>query len=173
MSEGELILQSERLAFSTWLPDHIEDVIALHGDIKVTEHLSGRAETREDAERRMNRWSEDFAAFGWCKFRIIRKSDGAFIGRAGFGLHEGEPEIGYALKHEHWGNGYAAEAAFALRDWIFRTTEHQLFIGYAYTRNAASVHILQKIGMQFTHTEHDDSGKELSFHKLTRDEWHD
>lgn len=88
MSEGQLILQSERLAFSTWLPEHIDDVIALHGDIRVTEHLSGREETREDAERRMKSWRDDFAAYGWCKLRVIRKSDGAFIGRAGFGRHE-------------------------------------------------------------------------------------
>jgi len=172
MSEGKLILQSERLAYCLWLPEHIDDVLDLHGDIRVTEHLSGREETREDAERRMTQWRDDYAAYGWCKFRVLRKSDGAFIGRAGFGLHEGEPEIGYALKHEFWGQGYAAEAAFALRDWIFRATDHADFIGYAFTDNAASVRILRKIGMQFTHTEHDDSGKELSFHKLTKEEWH-
>ncbi len=38
---------------------------------------------------------------------------------------------------EHWGNGYATEAAAALRDWIFRETDWDHFIGFADVRNAA------------------------------------
>ncbi|MCZ4271339.1 GNAT family N-acetyltransferase [Maritalea porphyrae] len=172
MGHPQLILQSERLAFSTWSPSQIGDVIALHRDLAVTQHLSGRIEDEADAKRRMGVWADEFEKYGWCKFRVMRKSDGAFIGRAGFGLEEGEPEIGYAISHAEWGKGYAQEAAFALRDWIFRATDHQSFIGYAFTQNLASVHILKKIGMQFTHTDVDDSGKELSFHKLTKEQWH-
>ena len=172
MNHSQLILQSERLAFSTWSPDQVKDVVKLHSDPTVTAHLSGRIEDGDDAKRRMESWQSDFEKFGWCKFRVIRKSDGAFVGRAGFGLEEGEPEIGYALLQEEWGKGYAKEAAFALRDWIFRSTSHQSFLGYAFTENAVSIHILKKIGMHFTHTVHDDSGKELSFHKLTKEQWH-
>ncbi|MGJ8527042.1 GNAT family N-acetyltransferase [Maritalea sp.] len=167
-----IILKSERLTFSAWLPEQIDDLVALHSDPKVTEYISGRVEDKADAERRMSVWGNDLKEHGWCKFRISRNSDGKFIGRAGFGDHEGEPEIGYAIMASEWGKGYAFEAASALRDWMFQTTDHQYFIGYAYSSNAASTHILRKIGMQFTHTEVDDSGKELSFHKLTKEQWH-
>ncbi len=167
-----IILKSERLSFSTWLPSDIDDLVTLHGDPKVTKHLSGRIEDHNDAERRMSNWANDYAEHGWCKFRVSLISDGQFIGRAGFGVHEGEPEIGYAILASEWGKGYAFEAAAALRDWMFRTTDHQYFIGFAYSSNAASIHILRKIGMQFSHTEVDDSDKQLTFHKLTKGQWH-
>lgn len=172
MSNPQLILQSERLAFTTWSPDHIDDVVALHSDIEVTRFLSGRVEDASDAKRRMGEWAKDFEKYGWCKFRVFTKADGKFVGRAGFGLEEGEPEIGYALSQSEWGKGYAVEAALALRDWIFRSTEHQSFIGFASAANLPSNHILKKIGMQFTNTRYDDSGKEVSFYKLTKEQWH-
>ncbi|MFT6659821.1 GNAT family N-acetyltransferase [Maritalea sp.] len=172
MPDQRIIVRSERLTFSTWLPEQIDDVVKLHSDQAVTKFLSGRVEDKADAERRMAVWTKEFEAHGWCKFRVSRTADNVFVGRAGFGLEEGEPEIGYALLRSEWGKGYAVEAALALRDWMFSATEHQSFIGYAFTENAISIHILQKIGMRFTHTVHDDSGKELSFYKLTRDQWH-
>ena len=54
------------------------------------------------------------------KLRVRRKADGVLVGRAGFGMHEGEPELGYALYREHWGQGYAAEAARAVQAMVAR-----------------------------------------------------
>ena len=67
-------------------------------------------------------WMELFATKRLGKLRVRRKSDGVLVGRAGYGVLEdtGEPELGYALYPEFWGNGYALEAAAGLRDWIFR-----------------------------------------------------
>ncbi len=171
MSTSKLILQSENLSFSTWADDQLPDLVKLHGDIEVTRHLSGRVETEEDGKRRMAEWQKDFAEHGWCKFRVTETATGAFVGRAGFGVHEGTPEIGYALLPEHQGKGYAVEAASRLRDWFFETQSDDFFIGYAYTENTASTHILRKIGLEFTHTDIDDSGKEVILHKLTREQW--
>jgi ribosomal-protein-alanine N-acetyltransferase len=119
----------------------------------------------------MGVWADDFKNRGYCKFRLTDRATGEFLGRAGFGVHEDMPEIGYALLPKFWGKGYAAEAATALRDWIFTERDHEFFIGYAYTANKASTHILQKIGMGFTHTDMHE-GKELSFYKLTKEQWH-
>ena len=33
-------------------------------------------------------------------------------------MPEAIPELGWALLREHWGQGYAAEAATAVRDWF-------------------------------------------------------
>jgi len=173
MTQSVEVLQSERLIFSTWSEDQIDDVIKLHSDPEVTQYLTGAPEGALEAKRRLNSWASHFEEFGWCKFRVTRKSDGKFLGRAGFGPLEPEnpePEIGYALLKSEWGNGYAIEAAAALRDWMFERTKHDCFLGYAYSENAASIKILLAIGMKFTHTEVVDSGKQLSFHKLSKDE---
>lgn len=103
------------------------------------------------------------------KLRLIRKSDGAFVGRAGFGLHppRGEPEIGYALLPQYRGQGYATEAASALRDWLFRETGWDYFIGFADVRNAPSLAILRRIGMVPTHVDVYD-GITAQFHILRK-----
>ena len=84
---------------------------------------------------------------------MTRKADGVLLGRAGYGIYTptGEPEIGYALYPEHHGHGYATEAASALRDWIYRDTAWDHFIGFADVRNAPSLKILGTIGMRETH----------------------
>lgn len=172
---GKPLFESERLVFSTWTPDQIDDVFNLHKDIEVSRYLSGREETMEDAQRRMDEWADHYAKYGFCKFRLTRKSDGAFVGRAGFGVHgtEATPELGYAILKSEWRKGYASEAATAIRDWLFRETDHDFCWGFAYSANTPSIKILRSIGMEFTHTEIEEkTGQELTFHKYTRDMWH-
>ena len=55
--------------------------------------------------------------------------------------------IGYKLAKEHWGKGYATEAAKALTDYGF--TELNLHRVYAtvHPDNAASIRVLEKVGM--------------------------
>lgn len=171
MALSQTVLQSERISFSLWRDDQIDDVIALHRIPEVYRFLSGREENREDAERRLAKWHSDFQTYGYCKFRLTDRATGQFLGLAGFGVEDEGPELGYALLPQYWGKGLAVEAAVALRDWIFTEREYELFIGYAYTVNTVSTHILKKIGMTFTHIEHDE-GEELSFYKLTKEQWH-
>ncbi len=173
--DGKPLFESERLVFSTWTPDQLDDVFRLHDDEDVGRFLLGRAETREDAQKRMDEWAKNYAQFGFCKFRLTRKDDGAFVGRAGFGTHgpENTPELGYAILKSEWRKGYATEAAIAIRDWLFRETNHDFCWGFAYSANKPSIKILRSIGMEFTHTEIEDETKqELTFHKYTRDMWH-
>ena len=55
------------------------------------------------------------------------REDGRVLGRAGFlrwdpetwEIGGSETELGWVLAREHWGQGYATEAALALRDWAF------------------------------------------------------
>lgn len=171
MDLSQTVLQSKRLSFGLWRNEHIDEVFEFHRPIEVYNFLSGREETREDAGRRIERWTEDFQKHGFCKFRLTDRETGQFIGRAGFGVHEEMPEIGYALKPQFWGKGFALEAAMALRDWMFSVRDVQFFIGYAYSANNASTRILEKIGMKFTHHEMNE-GKQLSFYKLTKEQWH-
>lgn len=75
----------------------------------------------------VRRWVEDWEVYPAGKFVVER--DGAVIGRVGLNFYDTErwvrsaapeavPELGWALAREHWGNGYATEAAAAVRDWF-------------------------------------------------------
>jgi RimJ/RimL family protein N-acetyltransferase len=56
------------------------------------------------------------------------------------------PYIGYALHPDFWGQGYASEAAKALVDVVFLLTETDAMTATARSDNAASHHVLTKLG---------------------------
>ena len=165
------LIETERLVLSGWRRDQLDDLMRLHGDPAVSRYLSGSGDawTREQCAARLDQWIELFETQRLGKLRVRRKSDGVLVGRAGFGVHgpSGEPEIGYAMYPEHQGHGYATEAASALRDWIFRDTQWDHFIGFADARNAPSLAVLKRIGMRETHVA-DFDGMPCRFHVLEK-----
>jgi hypothetical protein len=79
---------------------------------------------------------ENYEAEGWGQLGVVRKEDGAFMGRCGLLVWDTATwtatqvarskgpvavEVGYLLGREYWGKGYATEAAIAVRDWAFGT----------------------------------------------------
>ncbi len=171
MSELDLF-ETERLVLSGWHMDQLDDLVALHGNPNVSRYLtaSGAPWTRDQAKQALTHWIDLFESRQLGKLRLTRKSDGTFIGRAGFGIYAptSEPEIGYALFEDFHGSGYAKEAAAGLRDWFFAQNKGEHFIGFADTRNAASLAILGKIGMEKTHIETEPGGLTCQFHIYRR-----
>ena len=151
MTDSLDLLETERLVLSGWRRDQIGDLVRLHGDPVVAKYLTAHGEpwTRAAMGEALDHWIELFETQRLGKLRVRRKSDGVLVGRAGYGVYGPEkvPEIGYSLYPEHWGNGYAFEAASALRDWLWRETEWDHFLGMADVNNAASIKVLRKIGM--------------------------
>lgn len=166
MSDLEL-LETDRLVLSGWRADQIGDLVRLHGDPIVARYLTGHGNpwSQQEMDAALANWIELFTTQKLGKLRVTRRSDGVLVGRAGYGIYPptGEPELGYSLYPEFWGNGYAFEAASALRDWIFRETDWDHFIGMADTRNVPSLAILDKIGMTRTRVEVDDLGLRCQF----------
>lgn len=82
---------------------------------------------------------------------IEQKSDQAMIGRCDLLKYRREhrsAEIGYALARHAWGQGYATEAMRALVRYAFdELTLHRLE-AIVLPFNAASIRVLEKIGMQ-------------------------
>ncbi len=167
----EVVLETERLRLTGWSAEQLPDLVRLHGDPEIARYFTAEGLPWSDAKctASLTHWMAEFAAYRMGKLRVIRKADGAFLGRAGFSLHAptGEPEIGYALFREFQGSGYATEAAAGLRDWIFRDTEWDHFIGFADVRNAASLKVLRAIGMTETRVG-DFAGMTCQFHVLNR-----
>lgn len=166
------LFETERLVLSGWRADQLDDLLRLHGDPIVARYLSthGQPWSRAEAEAALASWIALFETRRLGKLRVRRKADNFLVGRAGFGIYgpTGEPELGYTLFREHWGQGYAVEAATGLRDWLFRETDAPHFIGIAHVDNHASLRVLDKIGMQRTHIGAMDTGLPCQFMILRR-----
>jgi RimJ/RimL family protein N-acetyltransferase len=66
---------------------------------------------------------------------------------------EHTPEIGYCLGVDHWGNGYATEAARAVIDYAFEEFAIERILSSARVLNPASRHVLEKCGFNWTGVE--------------------
>lgn len=148
------VLETPRLILTMWDKDDAELIRQLHSTIETTRYLSGAAPwTLEKAEERLKSWFAEQARDGVTKYKMLKREDSRFIGRAGFSrFHEesgrGEFELGYSIRQEAWGNGYATEIAAALAQWFFSRGFSRQFIAFTHPENSASQRVLRKIGME-------------------------
>jgi ribosomal-protein-alanine N-acetyltransferase len=82
---------------------------------------------------------------------VVLKSTQQLIGNCGIRMeaadaHEGD--IGYELSPQHWGNGYATEAARTIVEFGFTQLRLHRIWSWCIAENSASANVLQKVGMQ-------------------------
>lgn len=82
---------------------------------------------------------------------LERRSDGEKVGHAGIVPQqvdgEDEWEIGYWIAREHWSQGYATEAAQAIRDYAFGKLGKKRLVSLIHPDNKASQRVAENCGM--------------------------
>ena len=84
-------------------------------------------------------------------FAIVLKSEGKLIGGCSIRIStdkEYEASIGYVLAREHWGQGFATEAASALLQFGFQQLGLQRIVATCHPSNTASRRVMEKNGMR-------------------------
>ncbi len=110
-----------------------------------------------------------YASHGFGLWRIERKSDGASLGMAGLLQRASldHPDVGYALLPEHWGEGYASEAAAGC---VARARHHYRWprlMAIVLPTNAPSIRVLERLGFTALRRIHrDPDPAELSLYTL-------
>ena len=91
-------------------------------------------------------------------FGFVRKADGLLIGSGG--VYRRKKEfwrrawwvLGYNLRRDCWGQGYATEAAQAMLDFARRKRGARIFIASHAVDNPASGRVMEKCGMKCVET---------------------
>ena len=95
---------------------------------------------------------EHQAQFGYGLFSVIRKADGRLIGDCGMEQMTVDgrvvAELGYDLRSDVWNQGFATEAACAVRDYAFTELRLPRLISLIRVGNLASRRVAEKVGMQ-------------------------
>ena len=156
-------IETERLVLRR---PRLSDAAALHaayGDPEVMKFIGdGKtmtpAKTKAWIEQALVRWKAD--GFG----HFVIEKDRKVIGRAGFLVWDPDEwktgtlkelgdhaavELGWLLAREHWGNGYATEAASALRDYAFKSLKLERLISLIMHGNDASVKVAERLGARY------------------------
>src|ERR1035441_853663 len=123
MPVADLILETERLTLRRLHPDDADAIFAVLGDVIAMQHYPRRF-ARKDAEEWIERNLRRYAEHGHGLYAVVLKASGEVIGDCGLVTQqiEGRPEleVGYHLRRDQWGHGYATEAARACLDYAFR-----------------------------------------------------
>jgi RimJ/RimL family protein N-acetyltransferase len=157
-----VLLESARLVLREFTPADVDLLVDLDADPRVMHFITGgRPTPREEVEAEiLPRWLRYYAESPGLGFWAAQDKAGVFLGwfhlRPGEGHGDDEPELGYRLRHEAWGRGYATEGSQALIDHGF--TEHGLRRVLAETMavHTASRRVMEKCGMRLLREFHAD-----------------
>lgn len=146
------ITGTSRLAVREFTAADVDDIFALNADPRVMRYIGdGTPATREDAEaaveRSLRRYREHPGLGAW---HVSRRDDGRFVGWVSL-KHAGESpdiEVGYRLRHDAWGQGFATELARAMLRRGFDERGLDRIIGVTHADNAASQRVLLKAGLR-------------------------
>lgn len=144
-------IQTDRLILRAPTPGDAEAWAALHADPKVTQHIYAAAMTPEDSWRDLAFTLGHAAMRGFSMWAIETREDGRFIGRVGPWMPQGWPglEIGWALRPDAQGKGYATLAAKAALTWTARNMPGAAAaIHSLHPSNARSQALVKRLGAQ-------------------------
>jgi ribosomal-protein-alanine N-acetyltransferase len=157
------MLRTERLLMRRWHDTDRAPFAALNADPAVTEHLLAPL-SREQSDAFIDRIEAEFEEVGFGLWAVQVTEGASFIGYVGlhrvpFAAHfsptpAGAPavEVGWRLAHEHWGHGYATEAARAAIGFGLRSCEAggaglDEIVSFTSPDNRRSWRVMERVGM--------------------------
>ncbi|RIV92293.1 N-acetyltransferase [Aurantiacibacter xanthus] len=154
-----IILETERLRIHMWDDASWADFVRYTNTPAVMRWLNGVRDEAGTAQtrKRLEGFVEEFGHTFWC---CRRKDDGghlsgAVLGMVGFkrATTEGTKvhgmlEIGWRLREDVWGKGYAKEGASGCLDYIFAQRDEDDVVALTVAENTDSWGLMQRLGMQ-------------------------
>jgi RimJ/RimL family protein N-acetyltransferase len=145
------VLETERLQLRYLRHDDLDAMHSYLGDPKTMVHYPAPF-TRSFVKEGIARNLERYAKYGYGLFGVELKATGQLIGDCGLvwqDLDTGpELEVGYHFRRDHWGHGYAPEAAKACIEFAFEHAGVDHVISLIRPENLASRRVAEKNGLR-------------------------
>lgn len=132
-------------------------------------------------ETRVRNWIERnierYRILGFGLWAVCLKETGEVIGDCGLTMQlingQIKPEIGYHIRADKQRNGFAKEAAIAVRDWTFNNTPFNIVYSYMKHTNEPSAKTAISYGCKQVDEFFDDENEITKVFAISRDEWID
>ena len=148
------IARAERLHLRVPSMADLDALAAMWADPETMRYIGkGVPWTRDEVAARIERGARAHAERGFCFWTVVRNDDGEVLGQAGItaiDFNGPEIELGYRLGRQHWGHGYATEAAALAAAHAFGPLGLERLVAVAYPENIASRRVLTKVGFRET-----------------------
>ena len=140
-------LETRRLLLRPISPDDLDEFVALHGDPEVTAFIY--AFDRAEAEERLRRDEREWEERGHGMLAVLDGESGRFLGRAGLKHWPqfDETELGWVLRRDAWGHGYATEAVRACIEWGFTEFDVPYLTAMVNAANLRSIRVAERLGL--------------------------
>lgn len=147
-------LETERLVLRGWREDDLDAFAAMMANAEVACFLTGAPRTRAEAWRDLALLVGHWALRGYGLFAVEEKATGAFVGRVGAWQPECWVgfELGWGLVREHWGKGFALEAARVAGSWVFERFRLDHLVSLVHVENTRSQALAKRLGMRVRDT---------------------
>mgnify|MGYP003542868874 FL=1 len=146
------MIRTERLLLRRFRASDRAAFAQLSADPRVTEYLAG-ALSREQSDALADRIEAHFDEHGFGLFALEITGVAPFAGYVGLSVPRFEAaftpcvEIGWRLAAEHWGSGYASEAARAVLAHGFDVVGLDEIVSFTVPANTRSRRVMEKLGM--------------------------
>jgi RimJ/RimL family protein N-acetyltransferase len=147
------VLETDRLVLRGWRAADRAPFAALNADPLVMEHFPSTL-SRAESDALVARIEDHFARHGFGLWAVEAPGAADFVGFVGLSIPRFEAsftpcvEVGWRLACEHWGRGYAPEAARAALGFGFERAGLDEILSFTVPANAKSRRVMEKIGMR-------------------------
>jgi RimJ/RimL family protein N-acetyltransferase len=126
-----------------------------HADPETVRYLGGEIMEPARVWRHMAGVIGHWQVRGYGFFSVEEKASGEWVGHVGPWYPGGWPgrEVGWTIAREHWGKGFATEAARACLDYAFGALGWDRVIHVILPGNAASIAVARKVGSEFLYAQ--------------------
>jgi RimJ/RimL family protein N-acetyltransferase len=142
-------LRRADLILRQWRDADREPFAALNADPEVMRYFPAPM-SREQSDAMVDWASGLIEERGWGLWAVEVEGVAPFVGFVGLNVPRFEPgwvEIGWRLAREHWGHGYASEAAREVLRFGFEELELDEIVSFTSTINLPSRRVMERIGM--------------------------
>jgi RimJ/RimL family protein N-acetyltransferase len=142
-------LETERLRLRGWRDQDQDAFARILAEPLVAQGMGAAAGlTPGEAWRHMAQMAGHWELRGFGNWVLEELDTGDVVGRAGLYFPAGWPdlEVGWLVAREHWGKGYAPEAARASASWAHGELGRDHIISVIDPSNARSIRVAEKIG---------------------------
>ena len=169
-----MTIETERLLLREMKENDFDALYEVLADADIMQHYPYTFD-----ESRVRNWIqrniERYRIFGFGLWAVCLKETGKMIGDCGLTMQliggEIKPEIGYHIRSDKQRNGYAKEAAIAVRDWTFNNTPFQIIYSYMKYTNEPSVKTAISYGCKQVGEYKDDENEITKVFAISREQW--
>jgi RimJ/RimL family protein N-acetyltransferase len=146
------VIRTDRLLLRRFRASDLAAFAELNADPRVTEYLAGSL-SRDQSDALVDRIEAHFDEHGFGLFALEVTGVAPFAGYVGLSVPRFEAaftpcvEIGWRLAAEHWGSGYASEAARAVLTHGFDVVGLDEIVSFTVPANTRSRRVMEKLGM--------------------------